>query len=282
MRHVPTARSTTLTCWICGLLALLLALATASQARGSDDLVTSGIAVYDGPALDATHARLAEVLARVVKADGVDYAELRRDHRALDLYLEQLALAAEPTDPGEAKALLIDAYNAWTLALVSRSLPEDQAKWPGWSIKDLGSLVSSPWKKYRFELAGKQVTLDATENRLRMLGDPRIHVAINCASRSCPALAAEPYRAAMLDAQLDAAAQAFATSPYQVRIEDGGGVVRTNPILDWFAKDFAPVGGPLAFLAKHVGEGKRGQQIARAKLTFFDYDWCLNLAGAPK
>ena len=260
----------------------LIALLVVTMACAQDDLITSGVGVYDGPSLDAGHARLAETLARVVRSDGVDYAELRRDHHALDLYLEQLALATPPKDPAASKALLIDAYNAWTLALVSRSLPEDRATWPSWSIKDLGSLTTSVWKKYRFELGQERLTLDETENRLRALGDPRIHVAINCASRSCPSLAAEPYVAAKLDAQLDMAARAFANSSYQVRVEDHGKVVRTNPILDWFRKDFAPVGGVSIFLSKYAGlEHALSETLANgAQLKFFDYDWRLNLAAS--
>jgi hypothetical protein len=266
-------------CWVCALLGLMLAAAT----RGADDLVEPNVGVYDGPSLDAGHSRLATVLARVVKPDGIDYAALKQDHRELDLYLEQLALAKPPSDPAESKALLINAYNAWTLALVSRSLPDDQAKWPAWSIKDLGSLVTSPWKKYRFELGAERPTLDEIENRLRALGDPRIHCVINCASRSCPTLSATPYVGAKLDAQLDGAAGAFASSDYQVRVEDGGAVVRTNPILDWFGKDFAPVGGPAAFLLAHTDSGQAQSALrAHAKLKFFDYDWRLNLAGAAK
>ena len=39
----------------------------------------------------------------------------------------------------------------------------------------------------RFSVRGKTYTLDEMEHAvLRPLGDPRIHMAINCASRSCP------------------------------------------------------------------------------------------------
>lgn len=40
--------------------------------------------------------------------------------------------------------------------------------------------------------------------------DARIHFAVNCASVSCPALAAQPYRAETLEAQLNEAAAELA------------------------------------------------------------------------
>ena len=44
-------------------------------------------------------------------------------------------------------------------------------------------------------------------------GEPRVHCALNCASRSCPPLNQEPFRADKLDAQLEKLAVAFVNSP---------------------------------------------------------------------
>lgn len=275
MRARPTL------CWICGLLALLLA-ATASAV---EDLVASNIGVYDGPMLDPGHARLTTVLARVVKPDGVDYAALRREPRELDLYLEQLALATVPEAREARMALFINAYNAWTLALVARNLPEDRAAWPRWSIKQLGSFTKNPWKRWRFEFGDATYTLDQVEHEiLRPMGDPRIHMAINCASRSCPPLRTEAYVAARLDAQLEAAARDFCASPYHVRVQEDTRSrdqpsLLVNPILDWFADDFTAGGGVRAFLAARAeGEAKRWLVDPGITISFFDYDWTLNLA----
>ncbi len=233
------------------------------------------------PPLDAEHREFAAVLHLAVKLDGIDYAALRADHAALDRYLAQLAATTVPADRSGKLALFINAYNAETLALVISKLPADPAAWPTWSIKDAGSLFTNVWKAYSFVIAGQRYTLDELEHTvLRPLGEPRIHFAINCASRSCPPLAVQPYLVATLDAQLEAIARAFATSPYQVRLVQG--VLRINPILDWFGDDFTADGGVRAFLRARIPAGPVGDYLAGSKpLKFFDYDWKLNLSVSP-
>ncbi len=65
------------------------------------------------------------------------------------------------------------------------------------SIKDLGGLFQSPWKKEIVRVKGKTLTLDDVEHGILrpQFRDPRVHFAINCASKSCPPLISEPYRA---------------------------------------------------------------------------------------
>ena len=232
----------------------------------------------DAGSRDADHAALARVLAAVVAPDGVRYAALVADHADLDRYRGLLAKATIPPAGNARKALFINAYNAWTLALVARHLPADQRLWPKWSIKDAGTAFEDVWKRYTFDLGGRRYTLDQVEHEiLRPMGDPRIHFAINCGSRSCPKLAAKPYRAATLDADLDAATIAFVRDPGQMRMADGR--LDINPILDWFAADFKKVGGVRAFLLAHAAAGPVKSYLAGAgKLSFFDYDWHLNQA----
>jgi len=231
--------------------------------------------------LDAQHSDLAIVLKSVVKTDGVDYAALQRNTSALDRYRVQLARTTTPSDAHEKIAFYINAYNAFTLALVAEQLPKDTSAWNRWSIKDAGGWFTSVWKYYTFELAGTRVTLDQLEHAmLRPLGEPRIHFAINCASRSCPSLAATPYLATTLEQQLEVAAKSFASNPYHLRLVDGS--IITNPILSWFAADFSKGGGVATFLASRVSPSPLAQKLtAGATLTYFTYDWSLNLATTP-
>jgi hypothetical protein len=235
--------------------------------------------VVDAPPLDADHAVFAAVLARCVRPDGVDYAALRAAPGDLDRYRAQLAAAPLPTARPEVLALFINAYNAHTLALVLATLPADQGAWPAWSITQATRGDLNPWQAFDMAVAGRRYTLDAIEHQvLRPLGDPRIHMAVNCASRSCPPLAAEPFRAATIDAQLEAVARDFANDPYHVRL--AGAVVTVNPILDWFAADFASGGGVRAFLRARRAADTPGL-AGDGPLPTFVYDWRLNLAGTP-
>lgn len=228
------------------------------------------------PPLDPEHTLLARVLERVATPSGVDYAALRADHADLDAYRTQLARAPVPASGAARMAHFINAYNAWTLALVVDHLPADRAAWSGWSIRSLGAGVLSVWRRFTFELGGKRLSLDQVEHEiLRKLGDPRIHFALNCASRSCPALAATPYLARTLERDLERATERFLRDPTQLRVV--GDAVQVNPILDWFAADFESAGGVRAFLEARLPEGPTRDRLREGRLAFFDYDWRLNL-----
>jgi len=90
-------------------------------------------------------------------ATQVDYAGMARERTRLKGYLDTLAAVPEaqfwrwPKD--ERPAFLINAYNAWT---VERVL----TRWPKLdSIKDLGSLLESPWKRRFIPLLGQTRSL---------------------------------------------------------------------------------------------------------------------------
>lgn len=266
---------------------LAVATTTATVAAQGIDVVTP---VITAAPWDDQQVPWARTIERIVKADGVDYRSLRRDHAELDQYVAQLAHAPEPSDTSEKLAFYINAYNACTLHVVNLLLPDDATQWPQWSIAVAGTPPGTVWKGYRFEIAGRRLTLDAIEHQiLRPLGDPRMHLAINCASRSCPALAPIPYRATTLNAQLDAAAHAFVMDSQQLRLHDGALLI--NPILSWFGDDFKTLGGVRVFLRTqaeavekikpHSAEPLITYLSGTAALQFFTYDWRLNIIAEP-
>jgi hypothetical protein len=232
----------------------------------------------DLPDLDL-YGRLLERHTRAVDDTAgtrVDYAALRGDPDWQRL-VEGLAAAPEPTAPAERLAFWINAYNVLVIDLVARNHPLA-------SIRDVGSLLRPVWKIEAGHAAGRAVSLDEIEHTiLRPLGEPRVHVAIVCASTSCPSLAREPFRAERLDAQLDAAARAFvANTEKGARIESGS--LRISKIFDWFGEDFVASGGVLAFVRRHATPDLRAaidQLGPKPRLIFFDYDWSLNGIGQP-
>jgi hypothetical protein len=53
----------------------------------------------------------------------------------------------------------------------------------------------------KFPFGGKEMTLDAVEKqKVRSVGDPRVHFALNCSSYSCPPLRKETYDGSKLEA----------------------------------------------------------------------------------
>lgn len=223
-----------------------------------------------GGAVD--HGIFAELLARHVAKDRVNYAGFKTDEARLDQYLKVLE-QAEPQrlDRDEQFAFYINAYNAWTIKLILTGYPGVT------SIKDLGSLFQSPWKKEIVRIDGRLLTLDHIEHDILRprFKDPRVHFAVNCASKSCPPLLNEPYRGDVLDAQLTRVTADFLNQPAHSRLE--GDRLWVSAIFKWFAEDFDK--DVVGFYLKFVrGDLKQKLEAARGRIEvkYMDYDWSLN------
>lgn len=216
-------------------------------------------------------------------ASTVDYAALKRQKQALDAALRDLS-AVTPEQfakwPREQQmAFLINAYNGYTLDLVLSRYPDLK------SIRDLGSLLSSPWKKPFFTLLGGPRTLDWVEHeQLRpRYRDARVHFAVNCASIGCPALRPEPFRAEALDAQLDDQQRRFLPDRSRNRFHADRGVLALSMIFKWYGEDFDADGGGLKGWLSRQAELLTEDRAARARIVRGDfsldhlsYDWLLN------
>ncbi len=225
------------------------------------------------------------------KATRVKYAEIKKTEPALKAYLDKLSKVSEADfnawPKAEQLAFLINAYNAYTVQLILTKYPDLK------SIKDLGSVFSSPWKKAFIPMFGKTISLDNIEqDMIRAEGrynDPRIHFAVVCASIGCPALRNEAYTAARLDAQLDDSASRFLSDRTRNRYSVPNGVLELSMIFKWYDKDFSrgwkgysSVNQFLAKYAKQLADSPEAQQKIAAmqvKAEFLDYDWSLNDAG---
>jgi hypothetical protein len=107
--------------------------------------------------------------------------------------------------------------------------------------------------------------------------DPRIHFALNCASRSCPPIGV--YDANLVDQQLDQAAGNFINA--DVAIDQKQGEVELSSIFRWYAGDFGGRAGVVALLLRYLPpEDNRRRWLAdhqdQARLVYRPYDWTLN------
>ena len=83
---------------------------------------------------------------------------LQTQRHMLERFLEKLSeVKTEKLGPADQKAFFINAYNAWTLWLVLTRYPSLT------SIKDLGSLFSTPWNQKIVKVEGKTLTLEEVE-----------------------------------------------------------------------------------------------------------------------
>lgn len=228
------------------------------------------------------------VVQRGGQASQVRYAAFAADRAALKAYLATLSAVSPAqfdtfTKP-QRMAFLINAYNAFTVELILTKYPDLQ------SIKDLGSVFSSPWKPKIVPLLGTMVSLDNIEHdMLRARGrydDPRVHFAVNCASIGCPALREEAFVAERLDAQLDEQSRRFMADRSRNRWNAQAGRAEVSKIFDWFGEDFRlghrGIASLNAFISRHA-EQMADAPADREKLRsgtfdvgFLDYDWKLN------
>jgi len=231
--------------------------------------------VSEPPAWAPWDALLAEHTTEVTDVAGVrvDYAAIARDPRWAAL-LGALATADAPRTRAERLAFWVNVYNVLAIDVVLQNLPLD-------SIRDAGSFLRPIWDRPAGRAAGRDVSLGEIEHEiLRPLGDPRIHAAIVCASTSCPSLPREAFRAARLDAQLDASVQRFLADPRKgARVTEAGAALRLSKIFDWFEDDFEAAGGVRAWLLPRLPERESAwlRALGRsAPLDYFEYDWSLN------
>lgn len=220
------------------------------------------------------------------KASQVDYQGFLESKGALVQYLKQLESVDQQRFDSWAKndqlAFLINAYNAWTVQLIL-------TKWPDLdSIKDLGGLFRSPWRKEFIPLLGQVRSLDEIEHELirgsDRYQDPRIHFAVNCASIGCPALANVAYQGDSLEQLLEQQTRLFLADRSRNRLD--GKTLKLSSIFKWYKEDFEKGWQGYDSLESFLVHYKEAlslpessvQSLMRGdlKLSFLSYDWGLN------
>lgn len=114
--------------------------------------------------------------------------------------------------------------------------------------------------------------------------DPRIHFALNCGARSCPAV--RFYEAENLDATLDAATRAYLQD---MEVNYAKQTITLPKLLQWYKSDFSPDGDVdvlIKWTLKYVDAEKRKhisslllekeQGVRTFKVVYAGYDWTVN------
>ncbi len=243
-------------------------------------------------AFDHSHAAFTALLKKHVllldggKASQLRYAGMATDAAALKAYTDSLSAVSSAAFAGFSKAqqmaFLINAYNAFTIELILTRYPKLA------SIRDLGSLLSNPWKPKFIKLLGTEMSLDNIEHdTLRAKGrfdDPRIHFAVNCASIGCPMLREEAFVADRLEAQLEEQTLRFMSDRSRNRYADGK--LQLSKIFDWYGIDFKSgykgINSLPAFAARYANQladtpaDRERIKAGGLDIGFLDYDWKLN------
>lgn len=261
---------------------------------GLPALAWVGRARAQTPAFDHTHAPWSALLRKHVvvlrggQATQVRYAGFAADRKPLQTYLAALSAVGDSAfksfSPVQQQAFLINAYNAYTVELILGKYP-DLA-----SIRDLGSLLTTPWKRKWVPLLGATVSLDDIEHEmLRKRGrydEPRVHFAVNCASIGCPALREEAFVGERLDAQLEEQTVRFLSDRTRNRYSAERSRLEVSKIFDWYGDDFRlghrGIASLPSFFAGHADRladsaaDRDRIRTQKVEIAFLDYDWKLN------
>ena len=245
-------------------------------------------------ALDHSHAAWDALLKKHVRyatggnASRVDYAGFARERPALKALLADYSRVTraefDTWSKPQQQAFLYNAYNAFTIEKILTRYPNIK------SIRDFGNVFGNPWKDKFFTLFGQPSYLDQIEHEiLRKDGvydDPRVHVAVVCASIGCPMLRNEPFTADRLEAQLEDAMRRFLSDRSRNRYNAQARRLEVSKIFDWYGKDFerghrgyTSVRATLARYADQLADRPEDRAAIRdpgVEVAFLDYDWALN------
>ena len=208
------------------------------------------------------------LLGKYVTSGGVKYAAWKSnaaDVQALQAVVDGIAKEAiSGLDKRQQLAFYINAYNAWILH-------EALGKYPTASVKDT---LFTFFTSKKITVAGEKTSFNALEKETirSKFSEPRVHFALNCASRSCPPLNHEAFSAPKLEEQFEKLAKGYVNSEKGVKYSAESKTAQLSKIFDWYKDDFKVGGGVLAFINK-----RRGTPIPNdAKISYQDYDWGLN------
>ena len=264
------------------LLFALLALPLTARAQASFDHAHTA---WD--TLLRTHVKLVDD-GRGANASQVDYKAFSQERAALAAYLQSLSAVTPAQYAGWSKrqqyAFLANAYNAFTIEKILTRYPNLK------SIRDFGTVIGNPWKDRFFTLLGKPQHLDGIEHEtMRALGafdDPRVHVAVNCASIGCPMLSNRALTHDRIDAQLDELFIRFMSDRSRNRYNPQTKTAELSRIFDWYGKDFekghkgfSSVNDVVAKYAEQLADTPEDRTQLRAgkvPFRFLEYDWSLN------
>lgn len=233
-------------------------------------------------------------LGRWVAGKGVDYDAVLSEEQELRRFVATLGSIGPRSSPErfgtepERLAYYINAYNALVLFGVVDS-------WPIETVHDVRGWLNPRdgfgfFYGLRFPLDGGSINLyDLEHEVIRGFEDARIHAAINCASKSCPALMAYAFDPGTLDDQLDEVTRHFTSDPMHVHVDPAANEIQLSAIFDWYRADFEEharrLGRPAtvldfieAFATPDVRARIREARTQELDLVFTPYDWSLNRA----
>ncbi len=247
----------------------------------TEDEYVEQLVTYDPPTETATeesietpvfvqikpsHHEFDQLLNTYVSSTGkVNYSGLKSKKDVLQNYLKDLKNfpPAENWTKNEKLAYWINLYNASTIMLILDNYPVS-------SITKISG--GKPWDKRFVKSGSKTYTLNEVENEIirPRFKEPRIHMAVNCAAKSCPSLMNAAFTASKLEQQLEKQTKAFINNTQFNTIKNGS--LQLSKIFEWYAADFGGENGIRKFVKKYSNISFKDN----AKISYIEYNWDLN------
>lgn len=278
-----------------GLLVLLSACTT----------ISPSLKLFETPQLsEFSHQIFDQTLQQNVDNFGrVDYQGLKKQPDAIEAYYQSISQYSPDSHPElfsseqHRLAYWINAYNAAVITTVLRYYPiagieEVKPPLPLFFLPDkTGFFVFQ-----RPVFGNVSTSLYYLENNVirERFKEPRIHFALNCASRGCPALPNYAFTGDQLNQQLEKEAQRFFSESRNFSVDSTTKTVFLSAILDWYQDDFIDwlkIQHPeknatlIDYVALYLPKEKTRQLLQLAsdyEIKFIPYDWRLNDQKASK
>jgi len=213
-----------------------------------------------------SHEQWTNLLQLYVSEEGlVDYNGFVQDTAALKEYTQFLVnnLPDSTWAYSDSLSYWLNVYNAFTVKLVVENYPLTSIL----SIND-----GEAWQLPFISLGDSLYTLDFVEHGVLRVhfNEPRIHFAVNCASKSCPILLNEAYEANTLSTQLARQTQLFINdSTKNVFTTD---TLYLSQLFNWFLEDFTENGTLIDYLNDYTSFVINDSAV----IDYLYYDWSLN------
>lgn len=210
------------------------------------------------------YEKLNSLLKKYVTYSGkVNYSGIKSDVSSLNAVLKELQNNYPESNWSKNQKLSywINAYNIYTIKLIVDNYP----------TTSITKITEKPWHKKFIKLNGSTLSLNHIENEIirKKFNEPRIHFALNCASKSCPVLLNTAYTPGNIQSKLTSQTKRFLNDSSKNKFE--AKEIYISKIFEWYKEDFTKNGTVIDFINKY-----RTEQMSNPTIKYSDYSWDLN------